>query len=280
MKPTQLKILFSVGAIVLFVLLFYAPRISQIENTTVGQSSPQKKGFNTNQTIKVYLGMAKKSLDKNLFDRLVSIQKKSDSNSTYFDSLVTFWDNLKRPDLAALQLEEKASKENKASDWELAGNRYYYSIRFVRDESEHQALFSSAARCFEKCLKIDPTIIDAKIMLASCLVESSGDPMSGISLLREVENVDSNNVKLQLTFAYLSINSGQKDKAIKRFEKVLEIDSTYLEAYLHLADLFEQTNKPEKTIEMLENYEAKTNDPTAKVEVAKYIKQLKDNINR
>ncbi len=41
--------------------------------------------------------------------------------------------------------------------------------------------------------------------------------MKGIALLRDVEKTDSNNVKLQLTFAFFSVKSQQWDKAIKRF---------------------------------------------------------------
>jgi len=99
--------------------------------------------------------------------------------------------------------------------------------------------------------------------------------MEGVSLLKEVEKTDSNNVKLQLTFAFLSVKSGQTDKAIERFNKVLQLDPTYIEAYLHLADIYEQQGKVDKTIEVLEQYATKTNDPTAKLEVEKYIKQLK-----
>jgi lipopolysaccharide biosynthesis regulator YciM len=112
-------------------------------------------------------------------------------------------------------------------------------------------------------------------MLASCYVEGSEDPMEGIKRLREIEKTDSNNVKLQLTFAFFSVKSGQLDKAISRFNKVIAIDSNYIEAYLHLADAYEQKNETDKTIKMLEKYSAKTTDVTARIEINKYIEQLK-----
>jgi Tfp pilus assembly protein PilF len=96
-----------------------------------------------------------------------------------------------------------------------------------------------------------------------------------LALLREVEKTDSNNVKLQLTFAFFSVKSQQWDKAIKRFDKVLEIDPLYIEAYLHLADAYEQQGQTNKTIEMLEKYASLTEDAMAKQEVLKYIEQLK-----
>ena len=117
--------------------------------------------------------------------------------------------------------------------------------------------------------------VDAKIQLAACYVEGTQDPMKGITLLREVEKTDSNNVKLQLNFAFFSVKSQQWDKAIKRFEKVLQIDPLYIEAYLHLADAYEQQGDKNKTIEMLQKYASITDDAMAKQEVLKYINQLK-----
>ena len=131
-------------------------------------------------------------------------------------------------------------------------------------------------RCYQSGLKIEPNNSEAKIMLASCYVEGSNDPMKGISMLREIEKTDSNNVTLQLNFAFFSVKSQQWDRAIRRFEKILEIDSTYIEAYLHLADAYEQMGKKDKTIEMLEKYKVRTDDALARQEIEKYIQQLKN----
>jgi tetratricopeptide (TPR) repeat protein len=130
-------------------------------------------------------------------------------------------------------------------------------------------------RCYSRGLKLKPNDVDAKIMLASCFVEGTQNPMDGITMLREVEKTDSNNVKLQLSFAFFSVKSGQLDRAIERFKKVLRIDSTYIEAYLHLADAYEQQGNTALTIRALEKYGEKTTDPTARIEIGKYIQQLK-----
>ena len=78
-----------------------------------------------------------------------------------------------------------------------------------------------------------------------------------------------------MTFAFFSVKSQQWDRAIKRFNRVLEIDPLYIEAYLHLADAYEQQGQKNKTIEMLEKYASVTDDAMAKIEVQKYIEQLK-----
>ena len=271
MSPKQGKIVLFAGALILFVLLFIAPKVLTSEQEAIKKNEmASEANLNLNATIDMYLNMATKTLEPGLKAKAEQWQALSNN-----DSLSKFWDRLKRPDLASLFIERKAFKTNKAQDWFAAGNRYYYSVQFTRDETERPILFQSAIRCFKNGLKSEPNNVDAKIMMASCFVEGTGEPMEGVSLLKEVEKTDSNNVKLQLTFAFLSVKSGQTDKAIERFNKVLQLDPTYIEAYLHLADIYEQQGKVDKTIEVLEQYATKTNDPTAKLEVEKYIKQLK-----
>lgn len=268
MRTKKIQVLLIIGALVLFVLLFIAPKTAPSKSSEVSGKTETKIAANAN--LDLYLAMAVKALEpskKQDLDKLISAGN--------YDSVQVFWDKLKRPDLASHYAEEAAKKNNGAEQWLKAGNRYYYAIQFTQDKTETPVLYQCATRCFEKCLALDEKNTDAKIMLASCYVEGGADPMQGISLLREVEQADSNNVKLQLAFAFFSVKSGQLDKAIIRFNKVLQIDSTYIEAYLHLADAYEQQGNTAQTINVLKKYAAKTNDVTARIEIEKYIRQLK-----
>jgi len=272
MKPLQVKIILTVGAILLFVLLFNAKRV--ITKESGPEKVENKASVSENASVEVYLNMAVKMLSEDEMKRYAVLEEISEK-AVKFDTLAKFWAALKRPDLAAYSLEQKAINTGLAEDWFNAGNRYYYSIRFIQDESEIPALYQCATRSYKKGLNKDPLNADAKIMLATCYVEGTNNPMEGISLLREVEAIDSLNVKLQLAFAFFSVKSNQMDKAIQRFNKVLKINPGYLEAYLHLADIYEQMNDLNKTIESLENYAAATSDPFEKQEIEKYIQQLK-----
>lgn len=271
-KKTQIALI--CGALVLLVLLFIAPKTITASHSGHDEDGHDHSATETNvsmdATVDVYLNTASKNLEpakKTELDKLVLNKKQ--------DSLVAFWDQLKRPDLASYYAEENAKTLNTAEAWFKAGNRYYYSVQFTRDKTEAPVLYQCAMRCFTKGLTLDPKNTDARIMLAACYVEGTQDPMEGISRLREIERTDSNNVKLQLTFAFFSVKSQQYDRAIKRFNKVLSIDSTYIEAYLHLADAYEQQSDYKNTVAALEKYAAKTNDPTARLEIDKYIQQLK-----
>ncbi len=274
MSPKQVKIVLSVGALGLFVLLFIAPKTVSSEKSKENKMA-SKANIDIKGNVEMYLNIASKALEPSLKKQADQFEQTAQKDIVFSDSLARFWDKLKRPDLASYILEKKAERTNKAADWFTAGNRYYYSVQFINDETERPLLFQSAIRCFKSGLKQEPGNIDSQIMMASCFVEGTESPMDGVTLLKEIEKKDSNNIKLQLTFAFFSVKSNQTDKAITRFNKVLQLDPNYIEAYLHLADIYEQMNDVNKTIEVLQQYAAKTTDPTAKLEVEKYIKQLK-----
>lgn len=267
------KALLIGSALILFVLLFIAPKIAPKHNEHDGHghtaSKPETINADNNASLDVYEKLALKNLDPvqgKLIARLTQEKK--------YDSVTIAWDKLKRNDLASTYVEEKAKKSNKAEDWFEAGKRYYNAIRFTNDKTEVPMLYQCALRCYSKGLKLEPNNTDAKIMLASCYVEGTADPMKGIAMMREVEKTDSNNVQLQLSFAAFSVKSGQLDKAITRFNKAYKIDPTRIDILLYLADAYQQQGNTVKTIEVLKDYGSKTTDPNEKVEINKYIQQL------
>ena len=266
MSAKKTQFLLIAGALVLSVLLFMAPRIvpPSPESSNAGNDAQPSA------TIDVYAQMALKNADpsqKRILDEMMRVKQ--------FDSISMFWDRVRRPDLAAYFMEEKAELTGTPSAWFDAGKRYYYSVQFCQDKTEIPALYQCAMRCLAKSLEKEPANTEAKILLASCYVEGTAEPMKGITRLKEIEKTDSNNVQLQLSFAFFSLKSGQTDKAVQRFKKVLAIDSNYIAAYLHLADAYEQQGNTAETISMLEKYASRTSDVTAKIEIGKYIDQLK-----
>ena len=271
-RKTQIGLVLA--AVVLFVLLFLAPKTHSGKlETKVDEMAKTTEVV----SLETFIAMATKTLkpdEKNKYDALLKSATNSKIDSA-FNTVVQFWDKQKRPDFAAYFVEQTAKRKQTSLAYYKAGERYYYAVRFTKDNNEIPTLYQSAIRCYQEAISMDAKNIDAKIQLAACFVEDGKDPMKGIGLLREVEKTDSNNVKLQLTFAFFSAKSQQWDKAIKRFENVLRIDPLFIEAYLHLADAYEQQGQKTKTIEMLEKYAGLTEDAMAKQEVLKYIEQLK-----
>ena len=266
-------VILSVLCVFLSVLLFIANRVPnstkpKAENSGDGDFSPL-----LSNAVK---GLSKESAKQwsNISSNTTS-DKSADVRLVWFDSLIIFWDNQNRPDLSAFFSKEKAQISGKSKDWDYAGKRFFFAVKFIKDAEIQTRLYSLSKSCFEKTLSLDPKNVDAKIDLASCLVESSSNPMEGITMLREIERKDSNNVKLQLTFGFFSVKSQQWERAIARFKKALVLDSNYIEAHLHLADAYEQSGRIKECKNELERFLKKTSDPVAKETIQGYLNKLK-----
>ena len=90
-------------------------------------------------------------------------------------------------------------------------------------------------------------LLNKKVDEAVLIIQSAeGAPMQGIAILREVLNEDPNHVKANYWMGEFSWISGQFDKAVPRFEKVLEIEPNNAEAAKRLVAVFIQLKENEK----------------------------------
>src|SRR5688572_11926281 len=111
-KNTQLVLLG--GALVLFVLLFIAPRTTA-EEKPQGFSAAKAPEVSPTANVEVYLNTAVKNLEAGELKKYTAIK-----DTKTFDSIARFWDSQKRPDLAAWFSESAAKQENSAEAWKKA----------------------------------------------------------------------------------------------------------------------------------------------------------------
>ncbi len=273
MNKTQITVI--VGSIVIIVLLLFAnTKLPKKEGMPPMSDHAGAKSSNINTLVE----SAKSALNadqKLSFEKLDEALKTSLDKKKSFENIINHWDSLRQPAVAAYYMEQSAMASSDEGAWKKAGDRYYSATRFVK-EDEKPILYNKALECFQKTLDLNPNNVEAKISLASCYVEGTAEPMKGIGMLREIEKTDSNNVNLQLSFAFFSEKSGQWDRAIARFKKVLKIKPDFIEAYLHLADAYEQKGDKVKAIASLEKYITMVDDITIKTEIQNYINKLKN----
>lgn len=259
----------------LFFVIFFANKTPQKKEDHTAKPELPTKGLDLEKFTDQKIALLPDSLKKTFNALNVSINENKTKIAPY-DSMMRFWDRLFQPFVSAVYMEKKASAFPSDSSWFESGNRFLSSIQFVNQAEHAKALLLHAIQSFEKGLKLNPNNVDARIRLASCYLEDEKDPMKGISMLREIEKTDSNNMNLQLTFGFASFRSGQWDRAIRRFNKVLELNPEYLEAYLYLADVYEKKGDKAMTIKTLEEYYRRVPDKEAKNEILKYIDKLKN----
>jgi|SRR3954468_88 len=276
MKPvTKKQIAVLAGSSIIVVLLMFANTQLPKNEESVNQSEHAGAPVVNVGTLVEQAFASLTVSQKTEIQKLTTALDLASDKKTAFEQLISMCDSLHQPVAAAYYMEKEAMTSPVEKNWADAGNRYYMAVRFSKPEQQAM-LYSKAIECFERTLELDPGNVEAKISLASCYVEGSSQPMKGIALLKEVEKVDSNNVNLQLNFAFFSEKSGQWDKAIKRFEKVLAIKPDLIDVHLHLAEAYRQKGDKKNAIKSLEKYITLVNDVDIKTEIQNYINQLKN----
>lgn len=178
--------------------------------------------------------------------------------------------------LAAMERKSVAEGTTADSVWIKAANELYSAAHGADNQELAQYVLSQAAACYENALELNPENTDAKINLAVTYLEGQTEPMKGVMLLREITDKDPGNITANLILGKYGIVSGQFDKAVQRFEKVLSVDSLNTDAYIYLAQAYESLGEKEKAIQTLEKCKSLLSDPDFASEINRYIEKLKN----
>jgi tetratricopeptide (TPR) repeat protein len=126
-------------------------------------------------------------------------------------------------------------------------------------------------------LIINPKNDSAQINLGACYLfgNISDNPMQGIMKIKSVLDKDSLNVYGQSMLALGGKKSGQYDKAIDRFTKVIQLAPNHVEAMVHLAECYELNNQKDKAIQWYTQIRDLIDNQDAKKALNKKIQELK-----
>jgi Tfp pilus assembly protein PilF len=103
---------------------------------------------------------------------------------------------------------------------------------------------------------------------------NTGEPMAGVTKLREVVAAHPDNIDAQVTLANLAITSGQYDKAIERLEGVAKKHPDNAKVLFVLAESYRSKGDKKKAVELFEKSRELMTDPELKKEVDSYIKSI------
>ena len=98
-------------------------------------------------------------------------------------------------------------------------------------------IYTSSVRPKRPSIKKELSITE-QIQAALSNIQDADDPqsqMKGILQMRSLSEKYPENADLQWNMGLFSIQSGQYEKAVARFEKVINIDAQRLDAYMQLA---------------------------------------------
>jgi tetratricopeptide (TPR) repeat protein len=170
---------------------------------------------------------------------------------------------------------EAARLENSEKSLSFAAHLFLAAL--AREEAHQLKDWEAdqAKDLFERSLKLNPQNDSAKVGLgATILYSGHGAPMTGIAMIREVAERDPKNVFAQLTLGEASLISGQLDKAVERFNNVVQLQPENLQAAVLLADTYERMNKKDEAIRAYQKALPHITIPEMKKEVEKRINDL------
>ena len=254
-KPQLLFI--SIGVILLGALYFFGVKKSNkpksdaqhsMSESVEAQHDHEKfdfADFEIQQTAKL------SAIKKDSAENLTKNALKGNTAIGYKD-LAEFWEREKNIDIAAFYYKKAALLENTEKSMTFAGKLFLVLMQRTAETPIKQWQSEEAIACFEKVLALNPTNDSIKVALATCYTEGNGETMKGVGLLKEVVEKNPKNVSANMQLGKLSLQSGQNEKAIARFETVLSQDAKNTEALYLLAGAYRGQGNKEKAIELLE----------------------------
>ncbi len=141
-------------------------------------------------------------------------------NQVVLDSLMSVFQSINKYDSAAYYAAQFAITFNTVDHWRKAGDAYYEAFTFALDEQKIRLMGTKTREAYEKVLESQPDNYDVQHNIAMTYVSSSA-PMQGIMMLREIIDNDPSNEQALMSMGRMSIQTGQFENGVDRFESLV-----------------------------------------------------------
>lgn len=172
---------------------------------------------------------------------------------------------------------EAARLENSEKSLTFAAHLLLESLRNETSEKLKKWKALQAKDLFERSLSINDKNDSSIVGLGACYIfgNIADNPMEGILKVRQVVEKDSTNIFAQMVLGHGSFISGQYDRAIDRFGKVLQLQPGNLEAILMMAEVYERKEDRANAIKWYFNAIPLAKNPELKKALENRIEELK-----
>ncbi|MGI8601124.1 MAG: tetratricopeptide repeat protein [Chitinophagaceae bacterium] len=194
-----------------------------------------------------------------------------------YHQLARFWrDTAKIFEPFGWYTAEAARLENSEKSLTFAARLFLQNLRYEENADLRQWKATQSKDLYERSLKVNPGNDSVQVELGEVYVYGGlAMPMEGITMIRTVADKNPNNLYAQISLGNASLASGQLDKAIERFSKVVQLKPDHLEAVLLLADTYERKGDKAEAIKWYSRSLPIITIPGLKTEVEKRITQLR-----
>ena len=195
-----------------------------------------------------------------------------------FHQLAHFWkDSARIFEPYAWYEAEAARLENSEKSLTFAAHLILENLRNEESDQLKRWKALQAKDLFERSLRINDKNDSTIVGLGACYIfgNIAENPMEGILKVRQVVEKDSTNIYAQMVLGHGSLMSGQYDRAIDRFEKVLTLQPVNLEAILLMAEVFERKEDKANAIKWYSKALPLAPNPAMRSALEKRINELK-----
>ena len=195
-----------------------------------------------------------------------------------FHQLAHFWkDSARIFEPYAWYEAEAARLENSEKSLTFAAHLILENLRNEESDQLKRWKALQAKDLFERSLRINDKNDSTIVGLGACYIfgNIADNPMEGILKVRQVVEKDSTNIYAQMVLGQGSLMSGQYDRAIDRFEKVLALQPVNLEAILLMAEVFERKEDKANAIKWYSKALPLALNPAMSSALEKRINELK-----
>ena len=195
-----------------------------------------------------------------------------------FHQLAHFWkDSARIFEPYAWYEAEAARLENSEKSLTFAAHLILENLRNEESDQLKRWKALQAKDLFERSLRINDKNDSTIVGLGACYIfgNIADNPMEGILKVRQVVEKDSTNIYAQMVLGQGSLMSGQYDRAIDRFEKVLALQPVNLEAILLMAEVFERKEDKANAIKWYSKALPLALNPAMRSALEKRINELK-----
>lgn len=216
------------------------------------------------------------SLDLPGEERMHTLQNslKNTTDTAVLGELSHLWYHAGYPDIAADYERKIADLYPSVDGYIRAGRTFFEALPTDTSQTMQVNLVYGARYCYEEALKLDSNSLDASIGLAQVYVQGTNEPMKGIMMLRELDASHPGDPRVNMELGRFSVMSGQYDRAIERFNSVLEKDSLHLQARFLLAESYLSTGDTLSAVKTLEKAIGLTGDQQMDAQIRQYIDTL------
>jgi tetratricopeptide (TPR) repeat protein len=281
------QLILIVSGIVLFAGLYFIGSNVGPKKPAAEQKGPMQQSQQQSLDVDTYLSHALGHLPLRGQQYLTSLEQSvkrgdvKDQQIKVYKQEAAYWkDSANDPIPYFYYLDKAAALENSEKNLTFAAQSILGYLPYVDSLPQRVWLANQSRELFEKALDVNPKNDSSIVGLGSTYfygaTKTEGEsPMTGIMKVREVAQRDSTNLFAQYMLGVGGLISGQNDKALQRFEKVVKAEPDNIEVLFKLAETNEALGNKTEAIKWYQNILSKTKLPEMKAELQKRILQLK-----